>query len=345
VNDERVIALLKESVPVVPDVPSRVSSVRSLASRQRTYARLQALGAAASVVLVVAGITAVARAGGGDRVRPVGNPVARMAFAFSRQESVSFETRVTANGHHASTHGSVRGHDLVSYGGLLTPLSEVEPETEYRIVGGKGYQSILPGDPAPPGVSWKSMTITGETGADPFAFAAEALRKGLSGVRYSAQGEVRGVPVARYTAYLRVGGDAHAATLTFALDGDGLPRQVAVDGPESIFGGDRADRIHMEVDLFGYGHVAPIVAPRPQEVIDPEALGHWIADHPATSPGGCSIENGVPTQADADACAAYEQGRRPAGVTCRGILDGSTIDVECSDGKAFSFGSDESSTP
>lgn len=343
-NDERVIALLKESVPDVPDVPSRVASVRSIASRQRTYARLQALGAAASVVLVVAGITVVTRGGASERVRPVGNPVARMALALSRQESVSFETRVRRNGREASTHGSVRGRALVSYGGLLTPLFEVEPQSEYRLVGGRGYQAIMPGEPAPPGVRWKSMRITGDTDDDPFAFAADALRKGLSGVRYTAQGEVRGVPVARYTAHLRVGGDTRAATLTFALDDDGLPRQVAVDGPLSMFGGPDATPIHMEVDLFGYGQVAPIVAPRPDEVIDPEALMRWIADHPSTSSGGCSVKNGEPTQADADACAEHEQGKRAPGVTCQGTVDGSMI-VVCSDGRGFSFGSSTSSAP
>ncbi len=320
-NDERVIALLKESVQAVPDVPSRVSSVRSLASRQRTFARLQAVGAVASVVLVVAGITAVTRAGGREVV-----PATRMTAAFARARSVAFDLRATVEGGIGAetrlTGVATRDGDVAVSGDARTVLGQEEAQRyAFRVVGGVGYRTLLHDEHAPTGRLWvrvpdRPLATAGDV-RTLVAIAAPAFRH----ARLVGEGVEGGVHVRRYEAPAR---DGHPPS-SMSLDDEGRPRSLSfvvfADAPElrryEVF-------LRVTLTLTAYDEPVAVDAPEPGVTTDVANVTLVPPDLVERTRNGlfdCFRDSRVPDQASLDVCLRSYASARGDGIACAGRVD------------------------
>jgi hypothetical protein len=279
-TDEQVVSLLKEAVPAVPDAPARVEAVRRLAARQRSFVGVQVVGAAASVVLILAAVAAVARPPGAAReLRPVADPVRTMTAAVLDARSARWEltSRVTLpNGPEEATtsaHGvfhvdgrfEASGTDPFFMGGASGQAS-----SEVRSVGGQTYRTAEEDDEAPPGKRWVRTSEPGFTG-DALRDFLERFPEATSDVRYTGSGSVRGEPVALYEATVRgdvldLNGARFAAT--FALDEEGRPRRLsfvmATPGSDN--------RVEFTLELYDFGTDVDVQAPPEDEVVDEDDL-------------------------------------------------------------------------
>jgi hypothetical protein len=300
-DDDRVIALLRDAVPAVPDAPDRVSAVRHRARRQRAAIRTQVIGAVASVLLVVGLASAVAKPGG-DRVEPTANPLPGMAEAYARKGSVSFRVTSVPVGTPdplgdltvaqvrdlltSDATGSVaRNGDGLLVGDMSAAgyfLMGEDPgfRTELRFVGGTMYRPVRDDGENTPRRQWVAME---DASLHPGRLLALLRAAGASArdVTYVRQGSSRGVPVAEYTATIPGGvlGTAPVAA-TFDVDADGLPRRVEADlDLASVFAAGDEElplpvtpmRVHVEVEMFGYGEDVRVEAPPARVINEAEA--------------------------------------------------------------------------
>ena len=306
-DDERVVALLKESVPAVPDVPARVDAVRRLAKRQRSFAQVQALGAAASVVLVLAGVTAFVRPGGTSVVGPTKDPVRAMTAAFEDRKSARIEMTMKIAG---STYRMTGVFDVDGSGEMRGNLSGDGSETVIRIVDGVTYRTARRGETLPPGKKWVRQPVGELVTPSDLVDLTRNLKGTLRDVTFLRSTEVRGVPVAEYTVNRGEPFDVQgtAIRMTFAIDDDGLPRRMTTTiedgGPTTV-----------TADFYDYGVRVDVTAPPASEVVDEID----VLDPPA-GPGAPTVlwacAQGAPTKDHLDACArAYERSVK-GGVTC-----------------------------
>lgn len=264
-DDERVVALLKESVPEVPDVPGRVDAVRRLAARQRTYTQVQVLGAAASVVLVVAAVAAFVRPGGTDEVRAVRDPGRVMRTAMDRAGSYRFEftTVVEQEGKPAevdTSRGASTADDSVYV--IESGPREGRPEYRVRVVGGYAYRSPEQGEVLPPGKRWVRMP------ASEWNERVSDFGKGREGeeleYRFVRSTTVDGVAVAEYEALTAPEPDMTSASrITVALDAKGRVRRMVVVSEAAA-----PLRVTMTITYSGFGEPVTVEPPPANEVVD-----------------------------------------------------------------------------
>jgi hypothetical protein len=288
-DDERVVALLKDSVPEVPDSPARVDAVRRLAARQKAFVPIQALGAAASVVLVLAGVTAVARPGTASReLRPAADPVAALANGVRQRQSARFEMRVhVENGLIAPTDTVLTGAFTKDGDALVDPSTSGTLSTqEMRVVAGVTYRALMPGESAPPGKRWVRMSRSTDGGP---VVDLWTVPEHLRDARYVGRAVVRGVEVLEYEATADtsvIPGVDSVARMTFALDADGLPRRLA----STVEGG--GSRVSFSMELFDYGARVVVTAPPSSEVVDEAQVN-----------SGVQMKDGVQVTAFPEVCA------------------------------------------
>jgi len=295
-DDERVVALLKDAVPDVPDSPGRVDAVRRLAARQKAFVPVQALGAAASVVLLLAAVAAVARPPS-RQVRPVADPLGAMASAVREHPSGRFALRASTD---SGKPGGV--FELEAVGAFtqdgdvqVDPVSPGSTSTpSVRVVDGVAYRSLMPGESAPPGTRWVRLSAVPPTAG---AFVdVRTVSEHLRGVRFVRRSVVRCVDVVEYAAtrdYVFFD-PAYLLGLTFALDADGLPRRVAT---AIELGGVRTS---FSLEYYDFGARVVVAAPPGAEVVDesqlqsPAELDTGTAE-PCESPGPRAGWSGYPS--------------------------------------------------
>jgi hypothetical protein len=299
--DARVVALLRDAVPPVPDAPDRLAAVRARAGHQRSTVWSQILGAAAAVLLV-AGVAAAIGAPKPGEIRPSSRPFAHLAERLARQTSVSFEltTRRLTNqagmpqGAAATAVASgayARNGDLRLDGNLgILALSVGETgNLRMRSVGGVTYRGVMPFEHAPAGKQWVREDVERAdvtSGADIERLVDKAVTYARN-VHYVRQGVVRDTKVAEYVVTVPaqyLGGDD--LSVTVALDAQGLPRRLSADislrqlvaietqgDDEYESGSDLSPSglpdyvVHAELDLFDYGRPVDVTAPPASEVI------------------------------------------------------------------------------
>jgi hypothetical protein len=259
-DDDRVIHLLRDAVPPVPDVADRVTAVRQRAGRQRVQLMTQVLGAAASVLLLVGVAAAVANPGASKPVPPAADPLRDLAATFAKQTSVAFEFRTTpvgptggypsgifeqGNGSPEESAKALTSHarGAVSIDGtgwldgdisiLGFFIGAEDEEFHLRLTRDAAYRSVTERDQAPAGKKW-ARSETGED--DDFPKPADIekwLRVGTAfaeDVRFVRSTEVRGVQVAEYALHVpdryTNGADVD---ITLFLDKDGLPRRLTTE--------------------------------------------------------------------------------------------------------------------
>jgi hypothetical protein len=306
IDDERVITLLHDAVPAVPDLPDRVDAIRRRAGRQRAQVWTQTIGAVAAVVVLVGLASAVAAPRGGT-VRPAGDPLKNLAATFAAQPSVKFEITTQPTGSVVGTSrlpASVATQVLTSHAtgavarsgefhidGDLSALVMLGEDSEFadtHIVsaGGAVYRPISKYETsgAGAGKKWVREALPRFSPAD----IQRVINLGLAftdDVRYVGPAVVRDTNVAEYALTLPAryaGGES--LTIRFALDRDGRPRRIETDVDLlRLFGGiDDSDpaaqeavpsyRVHVQLDLFGYGSAVSVTAPPESEVVDEQTL-------------------------------------------------------------------------
>ena len=241
-DDDRVIALLRDAVPPVPEAADRVVAIRSRAGRQRTVLWTQTLGAVASVLLVVGMAAAVSGPGGGDDLRPLDEPVAALADALTREKSVRFEASMTpidpvAEAEFIASHATgaaTRDGDVLLKGDLsFASLLGDDPreEREVRYVDGVTYVSVTARDNVPAGKKWLRTGEDAPSGG--VAVITEMLRNVDSlatDVRHLRTTTVRGEPVEEYRLTIPARYAAgQAVDVTFALDAESRLRRAAAE--------------------------------------------------------------------------------------------------------------------
>jgi hypothetical protein len=303
--DARVVALLRDAVPPVPDAPGRLAAVRARAGHQRSTLWSQVIGAAAAVLLVT-GVAAAIGAPRPGEIRPSSRPFAHLAEKLASQTSVSFEltSRRLSNqsGEPASgaatsvaTGAFARNGDMRLDGnlGMLAIASGGLGNLSMRSVGGVLYRGVTPFEHPPAGKLWVREEIE-STPAPSSADITGLVRKAVgyaSNVHYVRQGVVRGTKVAEYVVtvpghYL----DGDDLSVSVALDADGLPRRLSADlslrqlmaiasqsddgyhmsgvSPSSV-----PDYVvHAELELFDYGRPVDVTPPPASQVITAEEL-------------------------------------------------------------------------
>lgn len=307
-DDDRVIALLRESVPPPPDTaPDRITAIRQRAGSQRTAVWTQTLGVAASLVLVL-GFAAVATgAGRGGPVEPTARPLDALMEAFGKQTSLRFEARLRPVGDIDTTGSSLSQAQIaalitseatgaatkdgdVQVDGDLSFLDSFglgegeqpkEAETHWRLVGGVLYRSMPP-DPQHPGKAWlASPSVPAGEGGVQLDRALRVAAAVAEDVRYVRNTTVRDTPVAEYrlTVPERYA-NGQALHVTFALDAQDRLRRIATEfsllrlmagGEELPPGGPGDMRVRVEVELFGYGDRVQVEAPPAGAVLDQDA--------------------------------------------------------------------------
>ncbi len=253
-DDERVIALLRESVPAVPEVPSRVASVRRIASRQRTAAALRVVTSAASLLLVAAALVRVSHVG---EVEPVGDPFPRMMEHFG-SGTVRIERRADPV---AGRQSPPTLWELRLDRSQLRVVRD-HGATESRVFG--GHTATVMDD----------VLFTRDTASTPLWVRHTAYRwrettvvdrlaedaPGWVDVAYVGQGRVRGVRVAEYTARPPRDSPGHLwVTFRIAVDSEGRLR---------LFAETLGDGHTTTYEFFDWGKPLTIEAPHEGEFID-----------------------------------------------------------------------------
>jgi hypothetical protein len=339
-DDERVITLLRESVPAVPDSPARVDSVRRLAARQRSFAGMQAIGAVATVVLVIAAVAALGRpASTVTPVKPVADPVRTMTAAFLDAKSVRFElSSEMRRKQHGTlgpwrTSGSARGNGDYEYTGYgLTPFAMVESETKpgsARVVDGVTYRSPDSDEVLPPGKRWVRSARPSKNTPRSIAQQLASDPDSFEDVSYVRETSVRGTPVAEYTATSKESYDAGSTVTryTFALDSDGRPRRISLT-QDIPAGAGKTGTWSVSIELFDYDAPVAIAAPPAAEVAT-EAEAQAAKGQTLNELSGCL--QGATSQGGLDDCLRpYEQARD---TQCDGVFEGvHDWSYHCADG-------------
>lgn len=252
-DDDHVIALLRETVPAVPEAPDRMAAVRARAGRQRAMLWTQTLGAVASVLLVVGVAAAVTTPGGSGDLSPTSEPIEALIDALRDESSVRFEAtmrladydidvpgatdeQIRAAMESKVTGAATRDGDVELEGDLsffnmamLGAHSNERSEMRFRYVDGAMYRSPMAFDDMPPGKKW----VLEESEEAPVEFRqlekqlrlADAI---LQDVRYVGRSTSRGTRVAEYEATIPARyANGEAITLRFALDGQHRLRSLA----------------------------------------------------------------------------------------------------------------------
>jgi hypothetical protein len=256
-DDERVIALLRESVPAAPEAADRLDAVRRKAGHQRTMVWTQTLGVAASVLLVLGFVTVATGASGrSGTVEPTSRPLEAVATAFSKAESVRFEANMKpapgldAEGARMSTAelarlltsrvtgAATKEGDLQIDGDLSFMMAfamgpgmddDAEAETHWRFVDGKSYRSPGPHDDMPPGKKWIGEEGDSDTSPADLDRMLGLLRGIAEDVRFVRSTTVRGTPVGEYRLTIPERYAHQEIEVTFALDSDDRLRRVAAE--------------------------------------------------------------------------------------------------------------------
>jgi hypothetical protein len=293
-DDDRVIALLHDAVPPVPELPDRLAAVRHRAGRQRARMWTQTLGVTVTVLLLAGVASAVAGGGEPRTVRPVKDPVGLVADAFTAQRSVRFDVTMhpvgDVPGVAAADRAKLDGHltgalthdgDLQVDGnlGIVSALTFDDIDVHVRIVDGVTYSAVPRSEPAPQGKTWVSSHEGHQVDATELRRMLRMAGAFADSVTYVRNTTSRGVPVAeyrvttpeRYTNELPV-------DLVVAIDADGLPRRIDADFaagamfPTEVESEHLNFRIHVTAELFGYGDDVAITAPPAGEVTTQDAL-------------------------------------------------------------------------
>lgn len=297
-DDERVIALLHETVPEVPDAPHRLDMIRHKAGRQRATLWTQTLGAVTGV-LVVVGMAAAVSVPSGGAVEPSSRPIDALTDAFTKADSVRFEATVkpvgdlteaqaamaktvSANVTGAATkNGSVRVDGDVAFGMLFGRGNE---DASIRIVDGAFYRSVSPYDFAPDGTRWVREDGDVQTTVGDLVRLLRLAEAFAEDVRYVGPTTVRGVSAAEYRLRAPIPDSGTSVEVTFAIDSQDRLRRVAstfaygdVLG-QAGFGGPHESAqdfnfdISAELLLFGYGDDVDIEAPPAAETMTSEQV-------------------------------------------------------------------------
>lgn len=231
-DEDRVIALLREVVPPVPEAPDRIAAVKHRAGRQRTTMWTQTLGAVASVLLVVGVAAAVTGPQGPRRIDPTDEPLQALALALVKETSVRFEatlepvgepravpqagltsdqvremlaSRVTGA---ATRDGDFRitgdasfmsswafGYDLDASGDAGAQRYDVD----FRVVDGVAYRTpSFDDEDLPAGKKWISDRNSEVQDVDDLRRALNQLGMVAENVRYVREYEIASEPVAEY---------------------------------------------------------------------------------------------------------------------------------------------------
>lgn len=303
IDDERVIALLHETVPNVPELPDRVAAIRRRAGRQRAAMWTQTIGAAAAVVVLVGMVAAVAAPRGGT-VRPTREPLADLASVMSHQRSVAFDitmepagpikvqpgfsvAQATAmlTGHAtgaiaANGEGHVDGNMSPLFLGELAGSPNSYSDMHIVSVGGFVYRPLLGEETSyGHGKKWVREDAPPFTPTD-IEHTVKLATAFADDVHYVRSSVLRGTQVAEYAFTIPgrfVGGTDIPGT--FALDREGRPREITADFDLSrLFGVNDPDglgvamAVHVRLDLFGYGDPVSVTAPPASQVITSDEL-------------------------------------------------------------------------
>ncbi|HWL36939.1 MAG TPA: hypothetical protein VNQ77_12165 [Frankiaceae bacterium] len=279
-DDERVITLLRDTVPEVPDVPHRLDMIKHRAGRQRARLWVQAVGAVTGVLLVVGVAAAVGRRDDGP-VEPVSRPIDRVADALADAESLRWKLSLTAAEEITAEETASLGSFIPWFTGAATKDGDASmvsapgnnPEDKIVVDGVVYSRSHAVG--LPPGEWW----IRGERESAP-PDVADAIRwlriaeAFAEEVRYVGQTTVRGVRAAEYHVTTSVIQDfGTRLEVTFAMDAKDRPLRVAstfvfADLAQRIgMGFTEDDRKHsgfdatLELLLYDYGDDVGIEAP------------------------------------------------------------------------------------
>jgi hypothetical protein len=293
-DDDRVIALLHDAVPPVPELPDRLAAVRHRAGRQRARMWTQTLGVTVTVLLL-AGVASAVSGGGDPRtVRPVKDPVGLVVDAFTAQRSVRFDVtthpvgdvpgvvaadRAKLDGH--LTGALTRDGDLQVDGnlGIVSALTFDDIDVHVRIVDGVTYSAVPRSEPAPQGKTWVSSHDGHQVDATELRRMLRMAGAFADSVTYVRNTTSRGVPVAEYrvTMPVRYTNDL-PVDLVVAIDADGLPRRIDANFaagamfPTDVESEHLNFRIHVTAELFGYGENVVITPPPAGEVVTQDAL-------------------------------------------------------------------------
>ncbi|HVF04490.1 MAG TPA: hypothetical protein VNA20_06610 [Frankiaceae bacterium] len=262
-DEDRVIALLREAVPPVPDAPDRMAAVKHRAGRQRATMWTQTLGAVASVLLVVGVAAAVSGPEGPRRIDPTDEPLKALALALVNQTSVRFEATMepigdpkpvpeagltseqvkevmTARVSGAATRDGdfsiagdasfiqswALGYDA-AMGGSRATAEELRYDVDFRFVDGVAYRTAMPDEDLPAGKKWVSDRNTDVQDVDDVRRAINLLGTIAENVRYVREYEIASEPVAEYE--LTVPAKATSSVpvkVRFALDAANRLRRV-----------------------------------------------------------------------------------------------------------------------
>lgn len=250
-DDDRVIALLREAVPPTPEVPAdRLVGIRARAGRQRAAMWTQALGAVATVLLIVGVASALSTGADQDRVDPTDRPLKAVADALLRQKSVRFEAVMTpvgdlSDGAHGMSSAELRDLLTAHLTGAATSDGDLQmrgdmsfatllgdetgtSESELRYVDGVAYHTVGKGMDVPAGKRW--IRSGGEAPDGGVQALIDTLRKAESfagNIRYVGPATVRGVEVAEYRLTIPERYAGQRIDVTFALDAEDRLRRIA----------------------------------------------------------------------------------------------------------------------
>jgi hypothetical protein len=289
-DDQRVIALLHETVPEVPDVPHRLDMVRHKAGRQRARLWTQTLGAVTGV-LVIVGVAAAVSVPSGGTVEPSSRPLDALTEAFTKESSVRFAMTSKPIGDVSAARDDALAMYVSDVTGAATKdgdfrldgkiplgmgmLGAADGESHLRMVDGVPYRSVAPFDFAPDGIEWVREEPAGDDrpDVDDLVRALRVAAAFAEDVHHVRGTVVRGVRVAEYALTATPPGAGRAIEMTFAIDGEDRLRRVAatVDlsalfgiGSEEMPAGSWSGpppEVSVEVELYGYGDDVDIEVP------------------------------------------------------------------------------------
>ena len=316
-DDDTIVALLRDSVPAGPEVADRVGAIRVRAGRQRAALWTQALGAVASVLLIVGvaaamGTPAQTRTG---PVAPVEDPLAALRAASADARSVYVDARMEPVGQPSLagselTPAQLRDMLTSHVVGALSRDGDAwfkgdfsffntsgmsgagnELEMEFRLVDGESFQSVPQGLTVPAGKTWiRTEGDSSDSGdVDRMLRMLAALAED---VRYVGQGAARGTPVAEYRMTLPKAvmkfGDVE---VRFALDAESRLRRVWGEvswlGVMEALAGERSETrqdpltVRIEIDLYDWDRRVDVAAPPADKVVTQEDLTGGMHDRVA----------------------------------------------------------------
>ena len=259
-DEDEVVALLRDAVPPPPEAAAdRVAAVKHRAGRQRATLWTQALGAVASVLLVVGVAAAVSGPDGPRRIEPVDEPLKALATALANERSVRIEAtmrlvgkpeRMSSAGLSAEqlaqvvdshlTGAATRDGDLTvsgdasfvkTWGFGYDPDSrlgqDLDYEVDFEVVDGVTYSSGLVGETLPQGKTWVSRKGDDLPDIADLVRALNVVSLAAEDVDYVREYDIANEPVAEYKMVIpaKLTGSI-PVEVKFALDAENRPRRV-----------------------------------------------------------------------------------------------------------------------